>query len=514
MKRINILLSLLVLISLYSCKSRKFITEDSTTPTSRTVSFKIVQLNDVYEIAPTSGGVHGGMARVAHIRDSIQEVTPNTYMVLAGDFLNPSLLGTMRYKEEPIKGKHMIEVMNAMDFDLVTFGNHEFDLKEKELLARLDESQFPWTSANVEHVTPDGKQAFSYTVDGEKKPIPTHYIIEVPIDEKHSLPVGFFSVTINSTPQDYVYYKDYYDAAQEAYKELQDKAEVIIGLTHVSLDMDKRLAESMEDVSLILGGHEHYNMLVPTTYATIAKADANAKTVYVHTVQYDLDTKEVNVYSTLVKVNDKIASQSKTQEVVDKWQKILEKELNEFIEDPYEIIYHTEKPLDGTDEPNRSEQTNLGEIIAKAMYAAYEAEVDAAVVNGGSIRIDDMLEGDISSTDIFRVLPFGGSIIKVKIKGSLLEKSLNYTESKSGTGAYLQRYNIERKDGEWYVAGAALQMDKVYKLAMTDFLITGYDIPFLTPENEELLEVYEPTKEELAADIRTAIIHYLKSQKQ
>lgn len=513
MKRFNLLILLLVLVALYSCKPKQILSKDSTLPKENTVSFKLVQLNDVYEIAPTGGGLYGGMARVAHIRDSIREITPNTYMVMAGDFLNPSLLGTMKHNGEPIKGKQMVEVMNAMDFDLVTFGNHEFDLKEEELLKRLEESQFAWTSANVEHVTAEGNKPFYYNENGRKTPIPTRYIIEVPINEDLTLPVGFFSVTINSTPQDYVHYKNYYEAAHEAYDALQNEAEVIIGLTHVSLGMDKDLAESMENVPLIMGGHEHYNMLVPTENGTITKADANAKTVYIHTVQYNLETKEICIHSTLLPVNDKVASQSKTQKVVDKWQDILEVELNEFIDNPSEIIYHAKEPLDGTDDASRSEQTNLGEIITKAMAASYNNEVDAALVNGGSIRIDDKLKGDISSTDIFRVLPFGGSIIKVDIKGSLLEQSLNYAETKAGTGAYLQYYNLDRKDGQWYVAGKPLQTDKLYKVAMTDFLITGYDIPFLTKENEDLMKVYEPTKDETASDLRTAIISYLKNNK-
>lgn len=511
MKQINVLISILALATLFSCKPNKYLNKDVPTATARTVSFKLIQLNDVYEIAPTGGGLYGGMARVAHIRDSVREITPNTYMVMAGDFLNPSLLGTMKHRGEPIKGKQMVEVMNAMGFDLVTFGNHEFDLKENELLARLDESQFPWTSANVEHVTSNGKQPFYYNDNGVKKPIPTHYIIDVPIDGKNTLPVGFFSVTLNSTPQDYVSYKDYYEAAHTAYQALNNEAAMIIGLTHVSLDMDKKLAESMENMPLIMGGHEHYNMLVPTKHGTIAKADANAKTVFVHTVQYNLDTKEICMHSKLVNVNDNTASQPKTQKVVDKWQDILEKELNEFIENPSEIIYHAEEPLDGTDDANRSEQTNLGKIITKAMAAAYNNELDAALVNGGSIRIDDKLQGDISSTDVFRILPFGGSIIKVDIKGSLLEQSLNYAETKTGTGAYLQSYNLERKDGQWHIAGKPLQTDKIYQVAMTDFLITGYDIPFLTTNNKDILKVYEPAQDELAADLRTAIIDYFKS---
>lgn len=504
------LLGLLVLLTLISCKTKQVISDAPVEPIT-SVSFKLIQLNDVYEIAPTGGGLYGGMARVAHIRDSIKQLTPNTYMVMAGDFLNPSLLATMKYEGESIKGKHMIEVMNAMDFDLVTFGNHEFDLKEKELLARLEESNFAWTSSNVFHVTPEGENAFNYNYQKAKKPIPTYYTIEVPVDENNHIKLGFFSATINSTPQDYVAYTDYYQAAHQAYKALKSEADVIVGLTHLSLDMDKELANSMEDVALIMGGHEHFNMMVPTKHASIAKADANAKTLYVHTIQYDLLTKETNVHSRLLAVNDKIASQPKTKAVVDKWQEVLEKELNKFIDNPSEVIYHAKEALDGTDTPSRSEQTNLGGLITKAMYDAYPGELDAAIVNGGSIRIDDMLEGDISSTDIFRVLPFGGSIIKLDLKGSLLEQALNFAETKAGTGAYLQRYNLERKEGQWYVAGKALLAEKTYKVAMSDFLITGYDIPFLTIENKDLLKVYEPAKEELAADIRIAIITYLKS---
>lgn len=513
MKRLNVILLIWVIAVFYSCKPKQILSKDADVPMEETVSFKLIQLNDIYEISPTGGGKYGGMARVAHIRDSIKAITPNTYMVMAGDFLNPSLIGTMKHKGESIKGKQMIEVMNAMEFDLVTFGNHEFDLKEEELLARLEESEFAWTSANVEHVTSEGNKPFYYNKDGEMTPIPTRYIIDVPIDGEETLPVGFFSVTINSTPQDYVYYKNYYDAAHEAYDALQYEADVIIGLTHVSLGMDKDLAESMENVPLIMGGHEHYNMLVPTVNGTIAKADANAKTVYVHTVQYNLETKQTSIHSALLPVNDKVASQRKTQKVVDKWEKILEKKLNEFIENPSEVIYYAEEALDGTDDASRSEQTNLGDIITKAMMAAYNNEVDAAMVNGGSIRIDDKLEGNISSTDIFRVLPFGGSVVKVEMKGSLLEQALNYTETKSGTGAYLQRYNLERKDGQWYVAGNPLDIDKTYKIAMSDFLLTGYDIPFLTKESEGLISVYEPTKDEVATDLRTAIIRYLKEGK-
>lgn len=510
MKNIHFCFIAVILIMLFSCKSKKTHVDYAEPDLANIVKFKLIQINDVYEIAPISGGLHGGMARVAHIRDSIKEITPNTYMMLAGDFLNPSLLGSIEYKGRQIQGKQMIEVMNAMNFDLVTFGNHEFDLSEEDLLSRLEESNFAWTSANVEHITQDGDTLpFNYNFDGRKKPIPTQYIIDVPIDEQHTLPVGFFSVTINSTPKDYVHYKDYFESAYQAYHELENKAKIIIGLTHVSLEQDKKIAESMDKVPLIMGGHEHYNMLVSTRNGTIAKADANVKTIYVHTIQYDLETKQTNIHSTLIPINDKIAFQAKTQQVVDKWQQILESELKKFIDKPNEIIYSAKEPLDGTDEASRSKQTNLGKLITKAMSTSYK-EVDAAIVNGGSIRIDDKLEGNVSSTDIFRVLPFGGTVIKVAMTGELLKETLEYAESKLGTGAYLQRDNIKFEKGRWYVNKQILQNNRIYQIAMTDFLITGYDIPFLTSKNKNIIEVHHPDEKEVASDIRKVIIAYLK----
>ncbi|MCH9660923.1 MAG: metallophosphoesterase, partial [Bacteroidetes bacterium] len=129
-----------------ACKTTKPVTK---VEDDGILTFKFVQLNDVYEIAPLSGGRYGGLARVAHVVDSIKKENSNTYLFMAGDFLNPSLLGTVKYKGERIRGKQMIEVMNAMDFELVTFGNHEFDLNEEDLQKRMDESTFYWTSANV-----------------------------------------------------------------------------------------------------------------------------------------------------------------------------------------------------------------------------------------------------------------------------------------------------------------------------------------------------------------------------
>ena len=84
------------------------------------IVIKIIQINDVYEIDAVNNGKSGGLARVATIRDSIANQNPNTWFFLAGDFVNPSLLGTIKVDGERLQGKQMIEVLNLASRSRVT----------------------------------------------------------------------------------------------------------------------------------------------------------------------------------------------------------------------------------------------------------------------------------------------------------------------------------------------------------------------------------------------------------
>ena len=43
--------------------------------------------------------------------------------------------------------------MTVAGTNLAVFGNHEFDITEKELQDRINESQFDWVSSNTFHKT-------------------------------------------------------------------------------------------------------------------------------------------------------------------------------------------------------------------------------------------------------------------------------------------------------------------------------------------------------------------------
>ena len=107
------------------------------------VRITLLQINDVYTLDPVDDGRRGGLARLATLVARIRRENPATLMTLAGDVISPSVASSL------LQGEHMIAGLNAIGLDLATFGNHEFDIKEDQLLQRLSESKFGWTSANV-----------------------------------------------------------------------------------------------------------------------------------------------------------------------------------------------------------------------------------------------------------------------------------------------------------------------------------------------------------------------------
>jgi len=478
------------------------------------IKLTFLQINDVYEIAPLEGGKVGGMARVETLHKQLLKENPNTFLFMAGDFLNPSLIGTMKYKDEKIRGKQMIDVMNAMGFELVSFGNHEFDLKYKDLQKRFNESNFQWISTNAMHKNTDGSTSpFQIKRNGQKKDIPRTYTLTAKDDDGTTVKIGFFAPCINSNPKKYVDYGDFYESSKNAYRSLENKTDFVVGLTHLKQEQDEMIAKMLPKLPLIMGGHEHTARLVPVGNCKIAKADANARTAYVHRLTYDTKTKKLTVKSELVPIDEHIQPDDKVQGIVKKWMAILDDKIKTIINKPDEVVFVANTALDGRDTPIRSTQTNLGHLIARAMAKAYDDKVDAAFFNGGSVRIDDQLQGNITGVDVFRILPYGGSVLKVKMTGRLLERTLKYGRLTKGKGSYLQHYNIDYNPDtkQWLVAGKPIERNKIYTVATSDYLLKGLDIPFLKPENKNVKEIYAPTKDETAYDVRNAVISWMKT---
>jgi 5'-nucleotidase / UDP-sugar diphosphatase len=447
------------------------------------VNITLLHMNDVYEISPVEGGTRGGLARVATLRKQLLAKNPRTYTLIAGDFLSPSAIGTAAVNGQRLAGKQMIASLNAMGLDYATFGNHEFDINAQQLNDRLKESKFQWFSSNVTTKAFPG--------------VPPNRIINVKSDGGKTVRVGLIGLTIDSNPASYVQYTDPITAAKKQVAALKDKVDIIIALTHLSIAQDRDLIRSVPEINMVLGGHEHENIQQwrGRNFVPIFKADANARTVYIHNLVYDTDKpKSLEITSNLQLITDAIPDDPETATVVEKWVDIAFKAFEEMGFYPREKIATTTIYLDGLEESVRNRSTNLTEIIAQGMLQEVPT-ADLAIFNSGSIRIDDTIPpGIIIQYDVLRILPFGGKVLEVEMTGELLKQVLNQGERNRGTGGYLQTANITQdSSGNWLINRDNLDANRIYKVVINDFLLSGQEqgLGFLTRGNQGIKSIVE-----------------------
>lgn len=166
------------------------------------------------------------------------------------------------------------------------------------------------------------------------------------------------------------------------------------------------------------------------------------------------------------------------------------------------IIGHTQKTLE-----KAQPEGTLGNFMADAMlYGARHLNPDAAFVNGGGIRINQIAAGDVSRGKIFELMPFDNIVVVQKVKGSILQEFLNLiAEDKGWPVAGIQ---FAMKDGKAInvkIAGQPLDLNKTYTIVNSDYVANG-------GENAVMLKVIpQQTEGYLIRDAIFDYIDYLKS---
>jgi len=470
------------------------------TPHDTIIKLTLLQINDVYEITPVSGGKEGGLARLATLRKQLAVQNPNTYMILAGDLFSPSALGTAVVEGERLAGKQMVAALNAAGLNYCTFGNHEFDLKEQPFLQRLSESKFKWFSSNA--------------FDRNKKSFPNvdeNVVFTLTNTSNQQARVGLFGVTLTKNQPDYVTYIDPLAAAKKQVQALRDKVDILIAVTHLELDEDIRLVQALPQIDLILGGHEHENAQVwrGADFTPIFKADANARSAYIHHLTYDAETRRLQIDSQLQPITDKIVEDPEVAQIVQRWVDLAFGAFRKMGFEPGKLVANSPVALDGREATVRNYAGELTDLIARGFLGA-APEVDLVIYNSGSIRIDDELPpGNISEYDVIRILPFGGNVVAVEMRGRLLKQILDQGRANKGTGGFLQTVNVSWSDEQdnWLINGKPLDQRRNYKAAISDYLITGNEqgLAFLNRKNPDLRVINENVVE-----VRRALIAQLQ----
>ncbi|WP_411870388.1 bifunctional metallophosphatase/5'-nucleotidase [Vulcanococcus limneticus] len=492
------------------------------TPVARAepITLQLVQLNDVYEITPLPGG-GGDLAQVAGLVRQLRRRQPNTLVLLAGDALSPSALGTAQVGGQRLDGRQMVAVLNALGLDAATFGNHEFDLTEPSFRARLKDSRFAWISSNVSGA------------DGQPFPgVARDRLIELRGPAGARLRLGLLGITLSSNPAPYVRYGDPLATATAQAQGLRRRgADVVVALTHQALAADQQLADSGAPIDLILGGHEHENVLQlrlrtpasasiaadqpPSAGAPpgcrpagvpIAKADANARTVVLHTLRFDPRSRCLAIRSDLLPIDGRWPIEPQVRREAERWQALGNAAFRRQGLQPERVVATSPVSLDGRSASVRNGPTALTQLLGQALRAAVPGS-DLAILNSGAIRIDDVLPpGPIRELDVVRVLPFGGRLQRIGIQGQLLQRVLEAGLANRGNGGFLVLDGAERDGaGRWRIAGQPLNPERRYSAAIADFLLTGREtgLGFLTPTAPGLELLGD------GGDLRQAVISWL-----
>jgi len=431
----------------------------------QSIRVTILHVNDAYQFTPVEGGKRGGLARLLTLRKQAIVENPNTIFTLGGDTLSPSV------ETRTYKGAQMIDAWNAVGLDYAVFGNHEFDIKTVDLLARIKESKFTWLGANV--IDTKTKKIFADT--------PPYVIREI-----GGVKIGIIGLLLPETKQtssmeDSLTVTDYCTTAKKLVREMRvdKKVNAVVGLTHLFMAQDKKLA-TCADFDLILGGHEHTLLQSSSNGTPIFKMTADARELGKFNLNFNAKTKRLESFDwEIIPVTDQIADAPEFAPIFEKYRGLLEQLAVK--------VGATSVELDALSQSVRQKETNVGNFVADSYRDAVKADI--GFVNGGSIRADLTYQpGPLTKRDVLSILPFNNPIVKVEVTGKLLKQILEHGIARSGPGEDNEpgrfpqvsgvrfEYDASKPAGSRVVSitvgGKTITDTATYTLATSDFLVS------------------------------------------
>lgn len=125
-------------------------------------------------------------------------------------------------------------------------------------------------------------------------------------------------------------------------------------------------------------------------------------------------------------------------------------------------------------------ESSLGNFMVDAFFVMaaekYNTKVDAAFMNYGGIRLNQLPAGNVTRGKIFELMPFDNLLVLQKIKGDVLQQFLDLTASKGGVPvAGLTMQIKDKKAVNVQIGGKALDAGAVYTIVNSDFVANGGD---------------------------------------
>ncbi|KAL4676211.1 hypothetical protein H8959_010356 [Pygathrix nigripes] len=448
----------------------------------------------------------GGVARLFTKVQQIRRAEPNVLLLDAGDQYQGTIWFTV------YKGTEVAHFMNALRYDAMALGNHEFDNGVEGLIEPLlKEAKFPILSANIKAKGPLASQ-----ISGLYLPYKV-----LPVGDEVVGIVGYTSkeTPFLSNPGTNLVFEDEITALQPEVDKLKTlNVNKIIALGHSGFETDKLIAQKVRGVDVVVGGHSNtflYTGNPPSKevpagkYPFIVTSDDGRKVPVVQAyafgkylgylkIEFDERGNVISSHGNPILLNSSIPEDPSIKADINKWRIKLDNYSTQELGKT--IVY-----LDGSSQSCRFRECNMGNLICDAMInnnlrhadEMFWNHVSMCILNGGGIRspIDERNNGTITWENLAAVLPFGGTFDLVQLKGSTLKKAFEHSVHRYGqsTGEFLQVggihvvYDLSRKPGDRVVkldvlctkcrvpSYDPLKMDEIYKVILPNFLANGGD---------------------------------------
>ena len=321
--------------------------------------------------------------------DSLRIIYPNLLLVSGGD----NQTGNPANDQYPEKGMPIIELMNAVNFDLSAVGNHEFDSRLAGFERITHKATFDFLNANIE---------LPKAADFRIKP---YKIVKTP----NGLRIAFVSlldINDNGIPDTHpdnakgFTFKDPFKTSQE-YLFLKDSSDVFIMVNHMGFEEDVKLASQLpkNSVDLIIGGHSHTKVEKDQIHNGIMITQAERKLKYATLIKLTVSHEgKVDREMQLLTVGKKGNTRADIQTMVD--------------------AYNNNPALTQTiaiAEDDFSTYDEVGYLMTDAIRVS--AGTDIALTNPGGARVSTLAKGIVRTKDVYEMDPFGNEMVMFNLSG-------------------------------------------------------------------------------------------------
>jgi len=425
-----------------------------------------------------AGKCYGGLARLHKAVNEIRHEEENVLWLNAGDFYQ----GTIWYTQ--FKWRVVSQFNNALDFDAMTLGNHEFDDKVEGLVPFLQNQSCPVVVTNLNtSLVPELDNLY---VRSLVKEINGHTIGLVGYITPHT---KFIS---NSGK---VIFMDEIESLQKEVAELKAKGvKTIIAIGHSGYSRDIEIAKAVPDLDVVVGAHSHSFLYSPTKsapnpstntirgpYPTMVEHEGSTPTMVVQAYAFTKYLGHVKL-----EINDEtggLESWSGAPILLDSsfekdpmMEQALQPWRQQLLEFTGKVVGSAAKELF----LSRGKESTLGNWVADAMVWAWRGKkapgggsVRIGLVNSGAIR-SAFNKGNITLADLLSTFPFQNTFDVSTLLGSNLRLALEHSvfpmdsKGNAGSGQFLQVsglkvvFDVRRPPGDRVVQVKVLADDGTY----------------------------------------------------